>query len=254
MHGRAMPDVDESGRPVLPPRSRFQPRNTVDLLQPMLVLWKKRFLPFLEGDGSLKILVLDGSGRFASHMQEHFPQAQVVAIDDPPRFCQVPLRLFRDGCRFPVRAEGSMDRASGALRFADGSFDVVVLPFVFSRLCSRDEPRLLALLREALRVSRQQVLFAEDVGPPSADEATFRSWKTLLQAEWRAPVLLDADLNDCAVPDHFLGAPLGARPEEAGAAGARRCLVVDASAYAAIGVSEQRAVLRSAGPSDGVRS
>lgn len=207
VHGRLLPDVDERGRPVLSCSCRFPPRHSVDLLGPMLWTWQQRF-PCAGADGvQPRILVLDGSGRLAKTVQDEFPAAEVVAADDPPRFCRATLRSHRDRSHFPVCIDGVLDCSTGTLHLSDEEFDVVVLPFVLQRLAGADESRFLALVREALRVSRGLVLLAEDALPASAGQGDcFRRWKSLFQADWRASVLHDGALRSDAVGDHFLAA------------------------------------------------
>jgi len=276
VHGSLLPNVDDRGRPVLPSASRFPPRSSVDLVQPMLLTWKHRFLPALReqehtpldgilavGDSQkhpdlvkvstlalkhkfatadpkplLQVLVLDGSGRIAAHVQDELHDCEIMAIDDPPRFCRATLRRFRDEGHMLVHTDGAMDRARSVLHFDNGAFDVVILPFVLQRLCSSEEGRFLALLREALRVSRGHVLIAEDVVAPVADEGAFRAWKALIQAEWRAPVLQDSPLHGGVVVDHFITTALGgtdAQASQGSSADQRRFLIVDASGYSTCG-------------------
>merc|ERR1712070_787163 len=44
LHCRRLPEVDLRGRPALPEGCRFEPRNSIDLLGPMLLRWKRDFL------------------------------------------------------------------------------------------------------------------------------------------------------------------------------------------------------------------
>merc|ERR1712083_1287080 len=94
---------------------------------------------------------------------------------------------------------------------------------VLHRLCGTDEVRYLALLHEALRVAAKFVFLAEDVIAPLSEEAAFRRWKSVCQAHWSVPVLLDFELRGGSVADHFLsGSGKADCP--------RRCLILDASA------------------------
>lgn len=207
IHYRCLPNIDERGRPVLPPGSRFPPRNSTDLLGQLLLRWKKSFDRPLDSNDVQQFLVLDGSARLAVLVRDEFPLAEVVAADDPterwPGQRRPVLRSFRES-RHQSVDEKMFDRRQSLLHYADGAFTVVVLPFVFHRLCDADEQRFLALLRESLRVACKFVLIAEDVVPSNTDEATFRRWKALLTGEWSVPVLLDGELRGGPVPDHFL--------------------------------------------------
>lgn len=227
IHGQQLPDVDERGRPILPRGSKFVPRNSTDLLGPMLLRWKRGFTGQSECSPQFKILVLDGTGRFAEHVQDEFPKAQVLAVDEPRRFRRSPLKTFR----FPID-ESVLDRSHSTLALTDGSMETVILPFAFHRICGGDEARFLTLVREALRVARQFVLIAEDVVAPCTDEAAMRRWKVLLQAQWSAPVLLDAELWRGGVADHFLS-------ESGVAETARRFFIIDA-AGAGAGTDQER--------------
>lgn len=202
LHGQMLPAVDERGRPVLPASSRFLPRNSTDLLMPMLLRWKERFAR-QELPGPLRFLVLDGSGRFASYVQDEFPGATVEAVDDPPRHGGEVLKKFRDRQFHPVQ-EAKMGGAEPVLHFGNGAFDVVLLPFVFHRVCGGEERRFLSLLREALRVAVHFVLVAEEVVAQSTDEAAVRRWKSYAVGQHSATVVLSGELRAGAVLDHHL--------------------------------------------------
>mmetsp|Transcript_11281 Transcript_11281/g.31347 ORF Transcript_11281/g.31347 Transcript_11281/m.31347 type:complete len:479 (-) Transcript_11281:2-1438(-) len=200
VHGHLLPSVDDRGRPVLPSGNRFPPRNSEDLLAPMVLTWKTRFAGAAR---SLRFLAID-TGRFASSVQDEFPDAVVEAVDDSPRMTGSMLKTFRDRY-FPIN-EKQLDRAQPALHYTDKAFDVVILPFVFHRVCDANERRFLGLLREALRVASEFVLFAEDVVFPETDEAAIRRWKSFLVGELSSSVLLDGELRGGPVPDHHLSA------------------------------------------------
>lgn len=203
MHGKMLPEVDERGRAILPQGCRFPPRNSADLLDAMICRWSRTFL---RGASPKRIMVLDHSGRFASRVQQEFLDADVLALDDPPRLKAAALKAFRDRSDFPVCEDGSFDRKAPSLKYPDGSFDAIVMPFTLHRLCDADERRFLALVLEALRVSSGYVLLAEDLVAPISDESALRRWKVALQGECSAPVLLEGDLKSGSVPDHYLSA------------------------------------------------
>eukprot|EP00933_Yihiella_yeosuensis_P069550 TRINITY_DN7619_c0_g1_i2.p1 TRINITY_DN7619_c0_g1~~TRINITY_DN7619_c0_g1_i2.p1 ORF type:complete len:511 (-),score=80.43 TRINITY_DN7619_c0_g1_i2:54-1529(-) len=236
LQGR-LPDLDELGRPILPPKCRFTPRNSMDVLAPMMHEWKRRFLPgLLESSRQrsagekqrLRLLVLDDSGRLARAIQETFPtEFEVVAADDPPKGGPRPLRNLRDRY-FPVDIEmlSCAHCEEPAIRQENNSFDVVIMPFLLGRRCENDERRLLKLWREGLRCCRGHVLVAEDF---SNLEAQLDRWKSVLQAEWSAPVLLEETLWAGKVSDHFLSRSVGS--DITADACARRYLILDASSF-----------------------
>lgn len=237
VHAGMLPDVDERGRPVITFACRFAPRNSADLVAPLMYRWWREFAasepgpvaPSQPGSASVgpaarrtslaplsaespppplpqRILVLDGTGRLAARIaSEAFRPAEVLAVDDPQRPTRTVLKAFRDRSHFPVH-EGKFDRARPALLFPDSDFDITLLPFTLHRLCQGDEGHFLALVREALRVSRQYVLIAEDIVGPGTDEAAIRRWKARFRATFAALVLLDGDLRGGRVADHFLSA------------------------------------------------
>lgn len=200
VHANQLPDVDEQGRPVLPLSCRFLPRNSVDLLHPMLLRWKQG-MPRQAAPSNM--LVMDSTGRLAMHLQDEFCGCEILAVDDPPPFTGTTLKPHRERCHAPI-CHTKLDRRIPLLRFPNNSFDAVVLPFTLHRLCDQEEHRFLGLLREALRIARETVLVAEDVVSPVSDEAAFRRWKAVLQGEWSAQILLQGNLKDGSVPDHFL--------------------------------------------------
>jgi len=172
VHGRLLPEVDDHGRPLVMFASRFPPRNSADLLSPLMHRWWRDFAnrdlarsagaEQQDGPQPTRILVLDGTGRAAARIAlEADPPgaADVVAVDDPSR------------------------------------------P---SRLCDGDEQRFNLLLRECLRVAQEFVLVAEDVVAPGVTEAGLRRWKATLRGELAAQVLVDGELRGGRVPDHFL--------------------------------------------------
>jgi len=204
VHAHLLPDVDERGRPVLPQSCKFVPRNSTDLLGAMLLQWRRLYSRQATGIQPYKMLVLDGTGRFALHVQDDFPETEVMAIDDPQRLTRrVALKAHREHHHFPVE-ETILNREQSTLALADGSVAAVILPFVFHRICSGDETRFLALVREALRVAWDYVLVAEDMTASGMDEAALRRWKRLLQCEWSAPMLVEGELWRGPVSDHFL--------------------------------------------------
>lgn len=196
MYGRRLPEVDATGRPVLPGTSRFTPRTSTDLLGPMLLGWRRLAGILCDGvttsdarlsdTGPLSLLVLDGTGRFARHLQSELPTFEITAVDEPP--AAGPLRRFHDRDRLPV----CRLNLGGRLAFSNRTFNVVVLPFAFRRLCNGEHRRLQDMVLEALRVASLHVLVADETD-------ALLGCRSL-----GAPVLLEGDLQASPVPDDFL--------------------------------------------------
>ncbi|CAK8988739.1 unnamed protein product [Durusdinium trenchii] len=164
-----------------------------------------------------KLLVLDGSGRLAMHLQDSLKHVEVVAADVKRRLEPKPLRSLWDKRRLSVD-DVILKTTPPELKLPANNFDIIILPFVLHRLFDGDTDSLLALLRDALRCCSCQVLVAEDL-----TGETLRKWRPIVQGDWSAKILLDGVLPHGEVRDHFLSPIMDSTD--------RRYLVIDASKF-----------------------
>eukprot|EP00928_Gymnodinium_smaydae_P034722 TRINITY_DN24540_c0_g1_i1.p1 TRINITY_DN24540_c0_g1~~TRINITY_DN24540_c0_g1_i1.p1 ORF type:complete len:492 (-),score=79.17 TRINITY_DN24540_c0_g1_i1:56-1531(-) len=219
--GGFLPDLDERGRPVLPPGAKFPPRNSTDVLLPMLFRWKKDCLvPQMAWEGDrrrpFRILVLDGTGRFAARVLAELgpDRAEVVAAGTRRRAGHErrTLKTLRD-CRHFSVDETALDADVPMLRFEDASFDAVIVPFLFHGVSRGSEQCFLRLLREAVRILRAdggQLVVAQELSPTEIeaepDQATWERWRAWCLYELSAVTVLQGELAGSAVADSYLSA------------------------------------------------
>lgn len=214
-----LPKLTSRGLPTITADCKHHPRNTIDLMGPLLYEWQKRFLSLLRLDRcrTLQLLVLDGSARLARHLQDSLEDVEVFATDAKKLPKPKPLGSLRDKARTSVDYD-RLQTAPPALKLTENEFDVVVIPFVSQRLCKGDLKALLTMMREALRCCSGHVLIAEDLA-----EEQLVEWKQVIQGDWSATILMDGTLPSGEVKDHFLSPICDSRE--------RRYLVIDAASF-----------------------
>lgn len=201
-----LPEVDSRGRPVLTANCGFHPRNSTDLVGPMIAHWRASYLEGAGGSLPKQLLVIEGSGRIAKQLQGEFPDATVTAVDDASAQKSGPLKALRHRQAFPVN-ETMFNASTHQLLFGDDVFDAVMVPFAFNRLCKRDDQKLLRLIEECCRVARFWVLVADD--EPKEDSGAFERWRSFMISKWGLEVVYSGQLRGGDVPDHYLS-PNGA--------------------------------------------
>jgi hypothetical protein len=167
----------------------------------MIAFWRARYLEGAGGSLPKQLLVIEGSGRIAKQLQDEFPDATVTAVDDAHAQKNGPLKALRHREAFPVN-ETMFNASTLRLLFGDDTFDAVLVPFAFSRLCSRDDRKILRLIEECCRVARSWVLVADD--ETKADSGSFDRWKAFMISEWGLEAVYNGELCAGAVPDHYL--------------------------------------------------
>ncbi|CAK8988472.1 unnamed protein product [Durusdinium trenchii] len=215
VHSGNLPELDAQGLPVITAACKHRPRTSIDLMGPLLHEWKRLWL--VQRGRTPKLLVLDGSGRLAMHLQDSLKHVEVVAADVKRRLEPKPLRSLWDKCRLSVD-DVILKTTPPELKLPANNFDIIILPFVLHRLFDGDTDSLLALLRDALRCCSCQVLVAEDL-----TGETLRKWRPIVQGDWSAKILLDGVLPHGEVRDHFLSPIMDSTD--------RRYLVIDASKF-----------------------
>jgi len=192
-----LPQLTSNGLPAITAACKHHPRNSIDVLGPMLHEWQ-RFLPLLrQRSRTLRLLVLDGSARLARHLQDHLEDVDVFATDTQKLFEPKPLSVLRDKARTSV--DYARLQTPAALKLTENEFDVVVIPFVSHRLCDGDATAVLNMVYEALRCCSGHVLVAEDLAEDQLVE-----WKRVIQGDWSATIMMDGPLPSGEVKDHFL--------------------------------------------------
>ncbi|CAE7410633.1 unnamed protein product [Symbiodinium natans] len=135
VHNGLLPELTATGRPTLSSASRHQPRTTIDVLEPLLHEWRRRFLPTLRlRTASPRLLVFDSSGRLARHLQESLDDFEVVAADDRtvPKPKRHSLGSLREKAHFEVK-EDALKTSPPALNAKAEAFDVILVPFALQR-------------------------------------------------------------------------------------------------------------------------
>jgi len=172
----------------------------------MIAHWRARYLEGAGGSLPKQLLVVEGSGRIAKQLQDEFPDSTVTAVDDALHQKSGPLKALRHRQAFPVN-ETMFNAATLRFLFGGDTFDAVVVPFVFHRLCGRDDQKLLRLLEECCRVARSWVLLADN--EVVEDTGAFERWKAFLISQSGLDVVYSGQLNGGDVNDHFLSPTAG---------------------------------------------